>query len=220
MRVHLKERNYIIIEGVIGAGKTTLAKMLSHHLNTRIVLEKHEENPFLIDFYRDPKHYAFQTEMYFLLSRYRQQLEEFSQTDLFERLIISDYHFIKNRIFAHITLEDREYSMYDMMYRVLERDVAVPDLVIYLQSTHERLMKNIKKRDRPYERNMNPDYIRSLVEAYNHYFLRYDASPILIVNATDMDFVHNQDHFRELMYQVLNSPDGTSYYNPGYGDSL
>lgn len=215
----MNQRNYIVIEGVIGAGKSCLAEMLSKRLDAYLVHEKHEENPFLIDFYKDPQRYAFQTELFFLLSRYRQQMEEFSQTDLFHQYIISDYHFSKNVIFASINLDERDLGLYKHVAALLEKDIAIPDMVVYLQSSPERLMRNIRLRDRPYERNMDPRYIESLVEAYNHFFFRYQNSPLLIVNATEIDFVDHPDQFEDLFQRLIEAPDGTSHYNPAGGGS-
>jgi len=210
----VNQHQYIVIEGVIGAGKTTLSQMISDRLECKCILEQHEQNPFLVDFYKDPQRYAFQTELFFLLSRYRQQIDEFTQTDLFQSCIIADYHFAKNRIFASITLDEREMKLYDTMITLLEREVVVPDLVVYLQSNTPRLMRNIKFRDREYERKMNPDYIEALVEAYNRFFFRYDACPLLVVNANELDFVHRPEQFKDLFNHIMNAPDGTTYYNP------
>jgi deoxyadenosine/deoxycytidine kinase len=210
----LSEHQYIIVEGVIGAGKTTLARMISEQLQSKLILEQHDDNPFLADFYKDAQRYAFQTELFFVLSRYRQQVEEFSQTDLFQKYVISDYHFAKNRIFANVTLDERELVLYDTMISLLERDIVKPDLVVYLQSNTQRLMRNIKVRDRDYERNMSSDYIDALIEGYNQHFFRYDSSPLLVVNATQLDFVRNPDQFEDLLNHIMNAPDGTTYYNP------
>lgn len=210
----MQERNYIIIEGVIGVGKTTLTQLMSERLNARLVQERYDQNPFLADFYKDPQRYAFQTELFFLLSRYRQQTEEFHQQDLFNRQIISDYHFAKNRIFSSITLDEREMKLYDMLYSLLTRDVPRPDLVVYLQSSTQRLMKNIRLRDRAMERTISPDYIDALVESYNHFFFRYDESPLLIVNTTDIDFVRSPAQLDDLIERILHAPDGTTFYNP------
>lgn len=214
----MSEKSYIVIEGVIGVGKTSLTRLLAEHLDARMIIEQHEENPFLKDFYLDPERYAFQTELFFLLSRYRQQTEHFAQPDLFQKYLVSDYHFSKNRIFAHITLDDREFKLYEHVYSLLERDITTPDLVVYLQSNPQRLMKNIQLRDRSYERDMNPRYIESLVEAYNHFFFHYDASPLLVVNATKIDFVNNGGQLKDLINRIMDAPAGTTYYNPGGGD--
>ena len=138
---------YIAIEGPIGVGKTSLAELLSKELGARLVLEDFEDNPFLPDFYKDPKRYAFQTQLFFLLSRYRQQLE-FQQIDIFSKSIISDYMFMKDRIFAALNLSDKEIVLYDKIAGILEKNIAYPDLIIFLQSDTERLMDNIKKRGR------------------------------------------------------------------------
>ncbi len=214
----MSDRPYIVIEGVIGAGKTTLAERLAERLDARLVLEQHDLNPFLVDFYKDPARYAFQTELFFLLSRYRQQTEEITQRDLFQQHVISDYHFAKNRIFASITLDEREHVLYDTLINVLEKDIAVPDLVVYLQSSPQRLMRNIRLRNRDYERDMNPEYIEALVEAYNHFFFRYDASPLLVVNSTEIDFVRSPNQFEDLYQRILDAPDGTTFYNPATGE--
>jgi len=210
----LRDYQFIVIEGVIGVGKTSLALLLAKRLKAKLVLERHEENPFLVDFYKDPKRYAFQTEMFFLLSRYKQQLDEFSQPDLFEQLIIADYHFLKNRIFAHLTLEEREYNLYDRVISALEPTIVTPDLVVYLQSNVERLMQNIRQRDREYERNIQPKYIQILTDAYNYFFARYTASPLLIVNSTKLDFVQHPRQFEVLLEQIQQAPEGVSRFDP------
>ncbi|MBU0509443.1 deoxynucleoside kinase, partial [bacterium] len=179
---------YIAIEGVIGVGKTSLATLLTERLNGRLVLEKPEENPFLENFYQDPRHYAFQTQLFFLLSRFRQQ-QEVPEPDLFHPVVIADYLFAKDRIFAYINLSEAEIALYEKVMALLEVRLRKPELVVYLQSSTERLMKNIRMRNRSYERDMSESYIRTLNEAYNHFFFHYDETPLLIVNATAIDYV-------------------------------
>jgi deoxyguanosine kinase len=208
------EIHYIAIEGVIGAGKTTLARMLSERLLARLVLENFEDNPFLQKFYEDPERYAFQTQIYFLLSRYRQQKELF-QTDLFHKHIISDYIFEKDKIFAYLTLRDDELKLYENLLNAIEKTVPQPDLVIYLQSSVDRLMENIRKRGREIEKNLSKEYIVELNEAYNYFFFRYKSSPLLIVKSTELDFVNNKDHFEDLLAQILRPNKApVEYYNP------
>jgi deoxyadenosine/deoxycytidine kinase len=185
---------YLVIDGVIGVGKTTLTRMLVEYFNARIVLEQHDKNPFLEDFYRDPKHYAFQTQLFFLLNRYRQQ-QTIPQRDLFQQMIISDYLFAKDKIFAYLTLEARELQLYEKMLPLLERDIPQPDLVIYLQSKPARLMENIKLRNRFYEKNISVEYIESLNNAYHHFFSHYHATPLLEINCTELDFVKKKEDF-------------------------
>jgi deoxyadenosine/deoxycytidine kinase len=204
---------YICIEGVIGAGKTSLSSMLGQVLNARVMYEKPEENPFLQDFYQDPQRYAFQTQLFFLLSRYRQQ-QEYFQPDLFYEMMISDYLFAKDRIFATLNLDDRELILYDRVASLLEQDIPKPDLVLYLQSSPERLMSNIRRRGRPYEHDISEEYIRSLNEAYNRFFFHYHGSPLLVVNCTQIDFVNNTKHFEDLVNTILRPHSGIEYYSP------
>jgi deoxyadenosine/deoxycytidine kinase len=205
---------YIAIEGVIGAGKTTLAKMLCERLNAKLVLERFEENPFLPKFYEDPEHYAFQTQIFFLLSRYKQQQELF-QGDLFHNFLVSDYIFDKDKIFAYLTLQDDELKLYETLIGTIEKNIPTPDLVVYLQSSIDRLMSNIKMRGRTYEENMSQEYIKDLNEAYNYFFFRYKSAPLLIINATEIDFVNNPDDFEDLMAQITRKDKApVEYYNP------
>ncbi|MGD1046053.1 MAG: deoxynucleoside kinase [Bacteroidota bacterium] len=215
MRAQLpSEIHYIAIEGVIGVGKTTLAQMLSDQLGARLVLEKFEENPFLPNFYKDPERYAFQTQIFFLLSRYRQQQELF-QADLFHSHIVSDYIFEKDKIFAYLTLRDDELKLYENLLVAIEKTIPPPDLVIYLQSSNDRLLANIKKRGREMEKYMSDEYIKELNEAYNYFFFRYKSTPLLIVKATDIDFVNNPEHFEDLLTQILRPNRApVEYYNP------
>ena len=214
MQVPRSEIRHIAIEGVIGAGKTTLAQMLSERLGARLVLERFEENPFLPKFYEDPEHYAFQTQIFFLLSRYKQQQELF-QADLFHDFLISDYIFEKDKIFAYLTLADEELKLYETLLSAIERNIPTPDLVVYLQCSSERLMVNFRMRARKMEEKMSEDYIRDLNEAYNYFFFRYKATPLLIVKATDIDFVNKKDDFDDLVDQILRPNKApVEYYNP------
>jgi deoxyguanosine kinase len=214
LQVPRSEIRHIAIEGVIGAGKTTLAQMLCDRLGARLVLERFEENPFLPKFYEDPEHYAFQTQIFFLLSRYKQQQDLF-QADLFQDFLISDYIFEKDKIFAYLTLADEELKLYETLLNAIERNVPTPDLVVYLQCSVERLMNNIRSRGRKMEENISEEYIRDLNEAYNYFFFRYKATPLLIVKATDIDFVGNKDDFEDLLDQILRPNKApVEYYNP------
>jgi deoxyadenosine/deoxycytidine kinase len=212
--IEQSEIRHIAIEGVIGAGKTTLARMLSEQLPAKLVLEKFEENPFLGKFYEDQDHYAFQTQLFFLLSRYKQQ-QELIQADLFNRFLITDYIFEKDKIFAYLNLEDDELKLYETVLTAIEHKVPTPDLIVYIQCSVERLMANIKKRGRDIERNMAEQYIRDLNEAYNYFFFRYKSAPLLIVNATQIDFVHNSSHFDDLISEIFRPNKApVEYYNP------
>ena len=204
---------YIAVEGVIGVGKTSLANKLADHFNGKRLLERFEENPFLKDFYNNPRQFAFPTQLFFLLSRYRQQ-QDIPQRELFHDLLISDYIFAKDRIFASINLEDRELFLYDKVAILLERDIPRPDLVIYLQSSTARLRRNIRARNRDFEKSMTEEYIRALNEAYNQFFINYDGAPLLIVNSTEIDFVDNAEDFSDLIDQILKPTSGTQYYSP------
>ncbi|MCX7995646.1 MAG: deoxynucleoside kinase [candidate division WOR-3 bacterium] len=196
----MKELRYIAIEGVIGAGKTTLARGLANKFHAGLILEEFDDNPFLAKFYSNPAHYAFHTQLYFLMSRYRQQ-KRINQMDLFHSRIVSDYLFAKDRIFAEVNLTEEEFALYDKIYALIEKEIPRPDVVIYLQSTPDFLYKRIKQRDRPYERNIDYDYIVRLCEAYNEFFIHYNTSYLLIVNIKNFDFLSNNDI--ELIYKEI-----------------
>jgi deoxyguanosine kinase len=205
---------YIAIEGVIGAGKTTLANMLGETLQANIVLEQFEENPFLKDFYRDPDRFAFQTQIFFLLTRYKQQQKLF-QADLFHKFLVTDYIFEKDKVFAYLNLEDEELKLYETLIGAIERNIPTPDVVVYLQSNVPRLMGNIKMRARSYETEMSETYIKDLNEAYNYFFFRYKATPLLIVNAVELDFVSNKEQYEDLVREIFRpNRSAVEYYNP------
>jgi deoxyadenosine/deoxycytidine kinase len=209
----MEDPRYIVIEGPIGVGKTSLAKSLSEELKTRLVLEKTEDNPFLKEFYQNPKQWAFQTQVFFLLSRHR-QLEALSQMDIFSKGTISDYFFPKDRIFAMITLDAGELSLYQQIYNLLNPHVPIPDLVIYLQADTSMLLQRIRQRGRDYEMEITEDYLERLNQAYNQFFFHYTTSPLLVVQTGEMDFVKNRADFEDLLKQIRQMKMGTQYYVP------
>src|SRR6266516_2501333 len=209
----MADNRYLVVEGVIGVGKTSLARMLSEHLKARLVLEEVEENPFLKDFYRDRARYAFQTQMHFLFSRYQQQ-RGLRQLELFSERLVADYLFQKDRIFAGLNLSERELALYDRLVGWLELEVMKPDAVVYLQANTDTLMMRIARRGRPFERDMSRDYIRQLTDAYNHFFFHYNDAPLLVVNTNRIDFVSNPEDFEDLMRRILIHRQGTTYYAP------
>ena len=204
---------HIAIEGTIGVGKTSLAGILGDRLEAKLILEEFEENPFLVEFYKDSDRFAFQTQLFFLLSRYRQQ-QQLQQTDLFTKTLISDYMFVKDRLFAALNLDDKEMSLYNTVARILEKNVASPDMVIFLQSDTDRLMQNIKLRGREYEKLIDWKYIDALNQMYNEYFFRYNNSPLLIINTNDIDFVNNEKDLEEIIEFIRTPGEGTRYFNP------
>ncbi len=210
----LEKPKYIAIDGVIGAGKTSLAKKLSEKLDAKLVLEEFEENPFLGKFYEDRKRYAFQTQMFFLVNRFKQQ-EQFNQEDLFTDYVVSDYMFDKDQIFAYLNLSGEELKLYESIFPLLKRDLRQFDLVIFLQASVDRLIYNIKNRNRIIEKNITRSYIRELSEAYNNFFFKYNSTPLLIVNTTDIDFVNKEEDFNELFKQIFREDRGfIEYFNP------
>lgn len=210
----MAELRYIAIEGVIGAGKTTLAQMLAEKLSANIILEEFEENPFLEKFYDDRKRFAFQTQMFFLINRFKQQ-QQLNQQDLFSKITVSDYIFEKDKIFAYLNLNGEELKLYEAIFPLLERDIPKPDLVIFLQSSTDRLVSNVKHRGRKFEKNLNRSYLAELSEAYNNFFFKYSNTPLLIVNTSEIDFVNNNNDFNELYRQIFREDRGfIEYFNP------
>ena len=204
---------YIAIEGAIGVGKTSLAKILANQFGWRLVQEEVGHNPFLERFYEDPRKFAFQTQLFFLLSRYRQQ-RELAQGNLFDKGVVSDYVLAKDKIFALINLEDDEISLYDSIYRLLVPTVPRPDLVIYLQARPEVLLSRVRKRGVEYERNISLDYLKTLSDAYNEYFFHYNETPLLVVNTSEIDFVESPRDLEHLVREVKSVKRGTYHYIP------
>ncbi len=204
---------YIAIEGPIGVGKTSLAQLLSTELGARLVLEDFEDNPFLPDFYNDPERFGFQTQLFFLLQRYRQQ-QDLRQVDMFQKLLITDYMFVKDRLFASLNLGDKEMQLYDTVASLLERNIIRPDIVIYLQADTDVLMKNIEKRGRNMEKNVTWEYIDALNQVYTEYFFRYQDTPLVIINTNNIDFVENENDLKEVIDYIRQPVSGTKFFNP------
>ena len=204
---------YIVVEGPIGVGKTSLTRTLSKRFNARSVFELVEENPFLASFYQDRNKHAFQTQLFFLLSRFKQQQELFQQ-ELFSQVTVSDYLFAKDRIFASITLDPNELALYERVYEHLGPRVMKPDLVIYLQARLDVLLARIRKRGREFERKFDPEYLAELARTYNDFFHRYDETPLLVINTSDIDFVESENDFEELIRAIGSIKAGTHYYQP------
>jgi deoxyadenosine/deoxycytidine kinase len=209
----LDDIKYIAIEGVIGAGKTSLTARLSQTLGARANYEEFEKNPFLEDFYSDPDRYAFQTQLFFLMSRYKQQ-QELHQLDLFHGMIVSDYLFAKDRIFATLNLSDKEMKLYDGIAKIMEKDIVKPDLVLYLQATTKNLMEYIRKRNRKMEKGISEEYIQALNDLYNNFFFHYSETPLLVINTDEIDFVHNDNDYKDILYEINHHSSGTRYYIP------
>jgi deoxyguanosine kinase len=208
-----RENRYIVIEGVIGAGKTSLTRLLAERMNAALLLEEVEENPFLKDFYTDRGRHAFQTQMHFLFSRYQQQ-RELRQQDLFREKTVSDYLFQKDRIFANLNLSDKELALYEKVVGWLELEVTRPDVVVYLQANTDTLMERVARRGRSFERDMDRQYMQALNDSYNYFFFHYAEAPLLVVNTNGIDFVKNADDLNDLESRILAHREGTVYYTP------
>ncbi len=205
--------HYIAVEGPIGVGKTTVVDALAERLDANKVLEDWAENPFLRPFYDGKPGVAFQTELFFLLSRYRQQ-QELTQRKLFTQATLSDYVFEKSRLFAYLNLDDSELLIFEKLFALLAESVPRPDLVVYLQAPTETLMRRVKARGRPEESTFSEEYMAEVNRAYNHYFFHYTATPLLVVNTADVDFVRNPEDLDDLLKQVRAMGKGTQYYVP------
>jgi deoxyadenosine/deoxycytidine kinase len=203
---------HVAIDGPIGVGKTSLVELLARRCRGTKILED-VDNPFLGDFYKKKKGAAFQTQLFFLLSRYQQQ-QEIAQIDLFTNLVVADYHFPKDKIFACINLDDSELLIYDRLYTLLSESVRKPDLVIFLQGSIETCLKRIKKKTRTLEKAVTPEYLAQLIEAYNYYFYHYDETPLLVVDTNEIDFVNRPGDFEDLVGQIHKAKKGVQYYVP------
>lgn len=212
---------YIAVEGPIGVGKTALAELLARRLSARLVQEVVEENPFLEKFYRDIRGYAFQTQLFFLLSRHRQLREIFQSRIIMvagelipEPAVVSDYLFDKDRIFATLNLNEPELALYYRIYELVKNDIPKPDLVVYLQAQVDVLLARIRQRGRSFEANIDPEYLNNLSNLYNSFFLHYEEAPVLIVNTDRLNFVNNPEDFEGLFRAIVEHDRGRKFYSP------
>lgn len=187
---------YLVIEGNIGAGKTTLTKMIAEEYNARVVLEQFADNPFLPKFYNDPQRYSFPLELSFLAERYRQLNNELRAVSLFQPLVIADYFFMKSLIFAQNTLAQDEFNLYRQIFEIIYSSIPKPDLYVYLHLPVPRLIQNIKKRGREYEQSISPDYLEKIQEGYFKFFKQHPDIKFLIIDTSNIDFVENQNDFK------------------------
>jgi deoxyguanosine kinase len=201
---------YIVVEGPLGVGKTSLVKLLAESLNANTVLERAGENPFLEKFYQDRAKYAFQTQIFYLLTRYQQQ-QEILQTDLFRQNLVSDYLFAKDRIFAFLNLSEDELVLYEWVYQLLDQKVVKPDLVIYLQAPVSVLSKRIRKRALWYEKNIEEEYLQKVSKAYSNFFFQYNDTPLLVINTSSIDFVKRKTDLKNLLREIQNTDKGIRY---------
>jgi len=207
---------YIAVEGPIGVGKSSLAEILGQELSARTILdEQAQANPFLGAFYRDQRRHAMSVQLFFLLQRYAQQ-GELAQGDLFSRGgVVTDYIFAKDRLFATLNLAQDELTLYDRIYQMLKVRTVTPDLIVYLQARTDVLLDRIRRRARPEEKPIRPEYVQEVAQAYADFFFNYNEGPLLIVNASDIDFVGNAEHRRELIDVIQKAPPGTSHWSRG-----
>ncbi len=207
------KHKYIAVEGAIGVGKTSVVTRLAERLDAVTVLEEVGQNPFLKDFYDGRGGAPFQVELFYLLSRYRQQ-QELVQRNLFQQVTLSDYVFDKSKLFAYLTLDDNELLIYDKLYGLLAEGVPAPDLVVYLQAPTEVLLRRIRQRGRPEEEALAEEYLAEVNRAYNHFFFHYSQTPLLVVNTSEVDFVHRDEDLEDLLKQIRGMGRGTQYYVP------
>jgi deoxyguanosine kinase len=213
MELKSESKNYIVVEGPLGVGKTSFAMLLAEKINGKAILEETEGNPFLASFYKDPKKFAFQTQLFFILRRFQKQ-EEINQIDIFRRVVISDFLFDKDKIFARLNLDDREFSLYEQIFHLLKVRILKPNLVIFLQARTDILKERIKKRNRDYEKSINIKYLDQINQAFNEFFFHYTETPLLVIDASEIDFVNVPADLDNLIVEIEKMEKGTKYYVP------
>ena len=210
----LDECRYVVVEGPIGAGKTSLAERLAKHYGANTLLEKPEENPFLTRFYKNPARYALPTQLFFLFQRI-DEMRDIAQMDLFHASTVADYLFDKDTLFARLNLNDDEFTLYQNIYQNLAPQTTVPDLVIYLQASPETLFERVNKRAAPYERQMSNTYLASLAQAYSDFFYHYSAAPVFIVNSENLNFVDGDEDFALLLQRINGMRGQREFFSRG-----
>ena len=213
MTLPVLEPRFIAVEGCIGAGKTSLVKLLGDQFDAQMVLEVDEENPFIDKFYQDRETFGFQTQIFFLLNRYS-QYTGLAQRDLFSSVVLVDYLFQRDRLFAALNLKDQELKLYDQIYTLLSDKAPKPDLVIFLQASTDILRTRVDKRGREYEAFMDPGYLDAVNKSFNNFFFYYSDTPLLVINTNDIDFVEKKCDFEELIVKINSHTIGREYYNP------
>lgn len=196
---------FLVIEGNIGAGKTTLSEKLAKEFNARLIVEQFADNPFLPKFYKNQERYSFPLELSFLADRYNQIKEEVLNLDLFHNFLIADYYFAKSAIFAQNTLKQDEYRLFRQIFDIVFESMPKPDLYVYLHSNTEKLLNNIAKRGRDYEQEITPEYLEKIKNGYFHFFKQVNSFPVLIIDVNNIDFVNNNQHYEHLKEAVFNS---------------
>lgn len=210
----LNKFRYIVVEGPIGVGKTSLTLRLANHLYAQTLLEKPEENPFLARFYQDPPRYALATQLFFLFQR-SNEVRDLAQLDLFNRPTVADYLFEKDALFARLTLSDEEYKLYQSIYQTLALQAPTPDLVIYLQASTPALIERVQRRGHRYERSITDEYLSDLARSYGDFFYHYNAAPLLVVNSDHLNFVDVEEDFQLLLERIANLRGPREFFSLG-----